>query len=556
MEKEENQETLEGQNSTESLNSLSNEGKQETQKDPEKLDDPEELDDPDQNEINTFDDSDASDFDKFFGITKYGSTIRTEIISGLVSFLATCYILALNPTLILLNIQDPNGYMWSSIFISTAIVSIIGTLLMALFAKMPFVQAPGLGLNSMFNLLMCGALVPKSFFSYGSVALLVLISGILFLVVSIIPIGKDKDTHQWIILRERIFEDIPLTIKKSITVGIGLFIAFIGFQNSHIIIDSSSTLVTLVSLKSSESWKKGGPAREAIVALFGLLIITFLSHFSVKGSFIIGILASTLLAWPLGVTSVDVFTQKDAWKFWKHFEHYFQAPSKGGVFGSPFREVTFPPKTTISSIIIVITFCIIDMFDTIGTTVGCAANANLVNSEGKPNNYDKVIISDSIATIVGAIFGSSTVTTFVESGSGIAAGGKTGLTSLTVAALFFLSIFILPIFRFIPSAACAPALIYVGILMMSNVTSINFKNPLNAVSSFLTIILMPLGYSITTGIGMGVLSYVILHFLDWLIKLIMLKLKKEKEIPPLNISITLLIIFILFIIYFFVPTSF
>ena len=503
-----------------------------------------------------YDDSNASKIDKFFGVTKYGSTVRTEIIAGLVTFLSMCYILTLNPIIIAYGGGVPD--LWSSIFIATAIGAIIGTLLMAFVAKMPFAQASGLGLNSMIALLLGGVLVNGKPFSFGATMLLVLISGVLFLIVSLVPIGKDKSTGKYITLREKIFDGMPVAVRKAISVGIGLFIAFIGLQNAGVIVASESTKVTLVAFNNPEMWAQGGVACSAIVALFGFIVIAILSHFKVKGAIIIGMLAATLLAWPLGVTSWDIIAGNGgySWAFWENFANYFKSPEEGGVFLAAFRSVNFPEGTFMSCVMVIITFCMIDMFDTMGTVVGCATNAGLVDKNGKPHNYNKIMISDSVATAAGALLGTSTVTTFVESGSGIAAGGKTGLTALSTACLFFLAIFLLPLFAFIPSAACASALLYVGVLMMSNVKDIDFRDPLNAVPAFVTIIMMPLAYSITTGIGLGILTYVVINCVAYLVKLCLFKAGKIEEKPVWNISIVALVITALFLVYFFVPVSF
>lgn len=510
----------------------------------------------DEEGILEYDDSNASKIDKFFGVTKYGSSVKTEIIAGLVTFLAMCYILTLNPNIIAFGGGVPQ--LWSSIFIATAVGAIIGTLLMAFVAKMPFAQASGLGLNSMIALLLGGVLVAGKPFTFGAAMLLVLISGVLFLIVSLVPIGKDKETGKFITLREKIFDGMPVAVRKAISVGIGLFIAFIGLQNAGVIVASESTKVTLVAFNNPDAWGQGGVACGALVALFGFLVIAVLSHFKVKGAVIIGMLAATLLAWPLGVTSWDIISGDAgySWKFWDNFANYFKSPEEGGVFLAAFRDVKFPDGSFMSCIMVIITFCMIDMFDTMGTVVGCATNAGLVDKNGKPHNYNKIMISDSVATAAGALLGTSTVTTFVESGSGIAAGGKTGLTALSTACLFFLAIFLLPIFAFIPSAACASALLYVGVLMMSNVKDIDFRDPLNAVPAFVTIVMMPLAYSITTGIGLGILTYVIINCSAYLVKLCLYKAGKIEEKPVWNISVVTLVITALFLVYFFVPVSF
>lgn len=508
--------------------------------------------------------SNASGIDKFFGVSKFGSSIKTEIIAGIVTFLAMCYILTVNPNNILW--ASTNDIHWSSLFMATAIGAIIGTLLMALLARMPLAQAPGLGLNSTVGTLIGGGIGFYSeaygnyAFTFGNAMLLVLISGVIFLIVSIVPIGKNNDTGKWVTLREKIFDGMPLSIRKAISVGIGLFIAFIGLQNAGVIVDNQYTLVSLVSFNTKGAWAAGGAARSAVVCLFGFTIIAVLSHFKVKGSIIIGILVATLLAWPLKVTDLDVLkgnVDGITWKFWENFKTFFKSYDKGGVAFTAFTDgFDFPKGSAMTAIMVVITFCMIDMFDTMGTVVGCAKTAGLMDENEKPLNYNKIMISDSVATVTGAVFGTSTVTTFVESGSGIAAGGKTGLTALVTAICFFLAIFLLPLFAFIPSAAAASALIYVGVLMMGNVKEIDFKNPLNAVPAFVTILFMPLTYSITTGIGMGIITFVVLNAIAWLVDFILYKSGKKEEKPEWKISIVLLVVFALFLVYFLVPTSF
>jgi AGZA family xanthine/uracil permease-like MFS transporter len=294
----------------------------------------------------------------------------------------------------------------------------------------------------------------------------------------------------------------------------------------------------------------------AIVALFGLLVIGVLSHYKVKGSVIIGILAATVLAIPLGVANTGVLagtTPGITWKFWENISNFFTGENT--VFLSLFKGgFSLPEGALLTSIMLIITFAMIDMFDTMGTVVGCCANADLLDEDGKPINYGKMMYADSVATITGSLCGTSTVTTFVESGTGVAAGGKTGLTALTTAILFLLSIFLLPLFAFIPSAAAASALIYVGVIMMGNVIHVDFRSVKNAVPAFMTIITMVLAYSITKGIGMGIISYVVLDGIIYLTDLIAFKLGKKEEKPHTDISIVTLIIFVLFLIYFLVPT--
>lgn len=478
------------------------------------------------------------------------TNVKTEITAGIVTFLAMAYILTLNPSLITGDFTR-TSVLWPSVFIATALGAVVGTLLMAFLAKMPLAQAPGLGLNSM-----VGALIGGSFgfaCSFGNAMLLVLISGVLFLLLSIIKVGG-------VSIREKIFDGIPQCVRGAISIGIGLFIAFIGLQNAGIIVDSG-TLVTLVSF-SSWDLATVGPA---LVCLFGLIVIAVLSHFNVKGSVIIGIVAATLLGIPLGVTKWSGYS----WAFWDYFKNFFSGSSEtGGTFFAAFTEgFTWAEGTSVMTcVMMVITFCMIDMFDTMGTVVGCCAPVGLADENGKPFHYDGIMMSDSVATCAGALFGTSTVTTFVESGSGIAAGGRTGLTAFTTACLFALSIVLLPVFASIPTAAAASALIYVGCLMLKSITNLKLDSVKNSISAFLTIAMMPLGYSITTGIGFGILSYVIIDICEYIVNVIKYAVgsnKANKEAdnetaskPVWTLHIVTIIIAILFIIYFFVPTTF
>lgn len=495
----------------------------------------------------------------FFGIKKAGSTVKTEVFAGIVTFLAMSYILTVNPNQMLnFNLTDVR---WPSVFLATAIGAVIGTLLMAFLAKMPYAQASGMGLNSMVGAIIGGSM--GFTYSLGNALFIILIDGILFLLVSIIPIGRDKETKKLITLREKIFDGMPKVVRTSITVGIGLFIAFIGMQNAHIIVDNEFTLVEFVNLAGKDAWAAGGAARSAIVALFGLFLIAVLENFKVKGSVIIGILAATILSIPLGVTDINILLGKTGgvtWKFWENFANFFSFDAeKGGVFFSAFTEgLNFPEGSFFTTLMLIITFAMIDMFDTMGTVVGCATNAGLIDENGKPLAYDKIMYSDSIATCTGALLGTSTVTTFVESGAGVAAGGRTGLTALVTAILFLLSIFLMPLFAFIPSAAAASALIYVGVLMMSNVKNVDFSSVKNSIPAFLTIIVMLLGYSITKGIGVGLLSYVILASIIYVIDIIKYAAAKknnpEIEKPVWEVSIVAIVVSCLFLIYFLVPT--
>ncbi len=495
---------------------------------------------------------DACKLDKFFELSERKSSIRIEVFAGITTFLAMAYILIVNPNNILWGgVSDPR---FSSVFIATAIGAFIGTLLMALLARMPLAQAPGMGLNAMIGTIIGGAM--GFAYSYSNAMAIVFISGIIFLMLSFIPYGKNKKTGKMLSLREKIFEGIPVSIRTSISVGIGLFIAFIGLQNAHIITDNQFTLLQMVDFNNYELWAKGGIACHAMVCIFGLLVIGVLSHYKVKGSVIIGIIASTILAIPLGVADLSVLSGKVpgiSWKFWENISAFFSGDNT--VFLSVFKGgFNFPEGSIMSVLMLIITFSMIDMFDTMGTVIGCCSTTNLMDEDGKPINYDKMMYADSIATVAGSVCGTSTVTTFVESGTGVSVGGRTGLTALVVAILFLLSIFLLPIFAFIPSASAACALIYVGVVMMSNVIKVDFTNIKNALPAFMTIITMLLAYSITKGIGMGIITYVLVNGIIYLTDLISYKLGKIKVKPKTDISIVTLIVFILFMIYFLVPT--
>ena len=534
-----------------------------TVSEPEAVEEASPAEDPKVEESENFDDSNASGFDKFFGISKRKTTLRIEIIAGIVTFLAMCYILVVNPN----NIIDAYGtggntagVTWGSVFMATAFGAVIGTLLMALVARMPLAQAPGMGLNFTVGTAFLGAF-GGILFTFGQTMLLVLISGIIFLLLSFIPGKRDKETGRLIALRELIFDGMPECIRKAIPVGIGLFIAFIGLKNSSVITANLGTFVQFVTLNTAEAWELGGTACNAMVCLFGFIVICILEHFHVKGGVIIGILAATILAIPLKVANLDILAGKGetSWKFWENFKEFFTGTeTMDSAFVAVFRDgfSGWDAGMIMTAVVLVITFCMIDMFDTMGTVVGCTTAAGLIDKNGKPENYNKIMVSDSVATVAGAVLGTSTVTTFVESGSGIAAGGKTGIVALTAAALFFLAVFVAPLFEFIPMAACAPALIYVGVLMMKNVVNIDFSKIKYAAPAFLTIIMMPLAYSITTGIGIGIISFVIINFVTWLVETILYKAGKREEKPNFEISIVLFIIFILFLVYFLLPTSF
>lgn len=470
-----------------------------------------------------------------------------------------------------------DNVLWPSIFMATALGAIVGTLLMAFLAKMPLAQASGMGLNSMVGTIIGGGVGFVSTyvfnFTIGQAMAMVLISGIVFLLLSVISINGKS-------FRELIFDGMPVAVRGAISVGIGLFIAYIGFQNAGIIVTNQYTQVGLVDFTNwgeqmiQWSGTTGYAAKTASVALIGFFLIALLDKFKVKGSVIIGILGATIVGIPFGVTKLDTLTGSTpgiSWEFWNNFANFFSG-GETSVFGSFVSVFTegFPAGSLFTVIMIIITMCMIDMFDTMGTIVGCCGGNRVLSDESnKPYNYDKIMISDSIATCMGAMLGTSTVTTFVESGAGVAAGGRTGLTALTTAIMFFIAMFAMPIFATIPSAATASALIYVGVLMMkNNVKSIDFSDSINAVSAFLTIVVMVLSYSITKGIGIGMVTYTILSLISYVISIIVYACKKNKttvnengetvlamEKPKFGVSIVSIIVSLLFCVYFFVPVA-
>jgi len=527
--------------------------------------------------------------DTFFGVTQKGSTIKTEIIAGIVTFLAMCYILTVNPNQILWGgALTPDGatyvptdnVLWPSIFIATALGAIIGTLLMAFLSRMPLAQASGMGLNSLVGTVIGGGVGFVSTyvfkFTIGHAMAMVLISGIIFLLLSVISINGKS-------FRELIFDGMPVAVRGAISVGIGLFIAYIGMQNAGIIVTNQYTQIGLVDFTNWGDqllqWQGvefdangavvGGAlyfpvAKTAAVALIGFFLIALLDYFKVKGAVIIGILGATIVGIPFGVTNLGTLagnTPGISWEFWTNFGNFF-AGGENSVFGSFAQVFTqgFPSGSLFTVIMIIITMCMVDMFDTMGTIVGCCGgNRHLSDENNKPYNYDKIMISDAVATCMGAMLGTSTVTTFVESGAGVAAGGRTGLTALTTAIMFFIAMFAMPVFATIPSAATASALIYVGVLMMkNNIKVIDFSNTINAVSAFLTIVIMLLSYSITKGIGIGMITYTILSVISYLVSIIGYACKKDKEgveKPKFNVSIVSIIVTVLFCVYFFVPVA-
>ncbi len=435
--------------------------------------------------------------DKFFKISERGSNVKTEIIAGLTTFFAMAYIIVVNPNQIVGFSFDVPGIqtIWNAVYIASILAAVIGTLLYAFYAKLPFAQACGMGLNSFFFTsfvlpqIISGGDVIKG---YQAGLVIILISGLVFLILSVTGI------------RTYIAKAMPECIKKAIPAGIGLFIAFIGFQNVGIIQANQYTLVQFVKINGA-AWSDIAPA---IIALLGFIIIAILTKLKVKGAVLLGIFATTVIYY-LATWQLPSFDMTSVAQPFKDFADIgisaiFTAESWKNAFSGEMIGSIF------TVIMLIVTFCLVDMFDTIGTLYGAASEANMLDENGDPIDIDKSMACDSIATVSGAVCGTSTVTTFVECASGVAAGGRTGLTSLVTSLCFILCLFLSPVASIIPAAATAPALIFVGVLMLKNFAKVDMEDMRSAVPAFLTLVMMPLTYSIANGIGIGAISYVLI----------------------------------------------
>jgi len=447
--------------------------------------------------------------DAFFGITASGSTLRTEFVAGVTTFMAMVYILMVNAGMFS---EAWVGVSYGAAYIATAIGAIVGTLLMAFLAKMPLAQASGMGINGfiVYTLLLNGTGL-----TYANCMMFTLLDGVIFLLLTITG------------LRKQIFAAIPASVRHAITVGIGLFIAFIGMQQSGIIVDNGSTLVGFVSFNFLDKATYGGSIAP-FVALIGVMAIAIMSKKEVKGAILWGILGSTALYYAMAgigciwndATCTKVFS---GISFSNPFTAFgdWATQSAGKVFtdGFDFSSYTGGTGSLIAVLITsALSLCMIDMFDTIGTLYGACSRGNLLDAEGTPIRMNQSMLSDAIATCTGAIAGTSTVTTFVESSSGVAVGGKTGFTALTTSVLFIVAMFLSPIASLIPRCATATALIWVGVLMMFSVTKIDWSDPIEAIVGFMTFIVMVLGYSISKGIGMGILTYIVVKLFTGKVK--------------------------------------
>lgn len=411
-----------------------------------------------------------------FRLKENGTTVATEFTAGLTTFMTMAYILAVNPMIL-----SSTGMDAGAVFTATVIASIIGTVLMALMANLPFALAPGMGLNAIFAFTICGAMGA----SWQTALTAVLIEGILFILLSVFNV------------REAIIDAIPMSLKNAISVGIGLFIALIGLLNAGIAVSGKTLLPdgTLTGLTITLGDLTSG---RVLLAIIGIILTSVLIVKKVRGAMLIGILTTTLISVPMGVSSLEGF-------------QLFQMPPSLAPIAFQFQlDQIFSPNM----LIVLFTLLFVDIFDTVGTLIGVSSKAGLLDAEGKVPNAKKALLADAIATACGAVLGTSTVTTYVESASGVAAGGRTGLSSIFTSMFFVISLFFSGLFLFVPSEATAPALIIVGMYMMSPIVNIDWHNERESIPAFLTLAIMPFTYSIAEGITFGVLSYVLISLLS------------------------------------------
>ena len=402
---------------------------------------------------------------KLFGFDPAKTTVRTEMLAGITTFLTMSYILAVNPSMF----SQLDGMSAGAVFTATALAAVVGSLTMALWAKLPFGLAPGMGLNAFFVFTVCMGMG----YSWQFALTAVFIEGLIFIILTLTN------------LREAIVNAIPASLKNAIGAGIGLFIAFIGLQNAGIIANNDATLVSLGEITG------GSP----LLGLIGLVITGVLVVKDVRGGLLIGILLTTLIGIPMGITN---------------YQGLVSAPHS---LSDIFCKFEWSHIFTLDMVVVVFTFLFIDMFDTIGTLVGVCTKANMLNPDGTIPRVKQAFMADAIATTVGACLGTSTTTTYVESASGVAQGGRTGLTAFVVACCFAISLFFSPIFLAIPSAATAPVLVIVGLFMLGPIKNIKLDDYAESIPAFITIVMMPLAYSISDGILLGMISYVVLNVL-------------------------------------------
>lgn len=446
--------------------------------------------------------------EKIFKLREHGTTVRTEIMAGLTTFMTMAYIIIVNP-----QILGDAGMPAGAVMVATCLAAALGTFLMGFLANYPFALAPGMGLNAFFTY----TVVLTMGLSWQAALAAVFISGIIFL---LLTLSK---------AREAIVNSIPLSLKYAVSVGIGLFIALIGLKNAGIIVHNPGTgTIGLVTPEYfiDESLRAllpfGTTPTSILLAVFGLIFTSALVVKNVKGSLLWGILVTTIVGIPLGVVNLG-----------ENFTLVSMPPS----LSETFMAMNFAEVLSFGLIPIIFSFTFVDLFDTVGTLVGVSSKAGMLDEKGNLPKANKALLADSLATIAGAALGTSTTTTYVESASGVAQGGRTGLTAVTTAVLFLLALFFSPLVGIIPSAATAPILIIVGIFMMEPVTKIDFSNYLEGIPAFFAIVMMPFAYSIAEGIVFGVIAYTVLRLLTG----------RAKEV-----SLVMWILTLLFVIRFFV----
>jgi AGZA family xanthine/uracil permease-like MFS transporter len=426
--------------------------------------------------------------EKLFKLNEHGTNVRKEVIAGITTFLTMAYILAVNPSML-----AETGMSAGGVFTATVVASAIATLVMAFLANLPVALAPGMGLNAFFTY----TVVLGMGVSWQVALTAVLFEGLLFIVLSFFNV------------REAIINAIPSNLKKAVAVGIGLFIALIGLANTNLVVSDAGTIIGLGALEGA-----------ALLAVIGLVITIILYALKVPGSILIGIIITTLIGIPMGVTNIP------------HNFKILSLPEK-----PIFMQFDFSSVLTLKFFTIFFTFLFVDIFDTVGTLVGVTTQAGLTDKDGNIPKVKQALLADAVGTVAGAALGTSTVTSYVESTAGVAAGGRTGLTSVVTAGLFLLALFLSPLFLIVPSAATAPALIFVGFLMMKSVVGINFEDPAEGIPAFICIIVMPFAYSIAEGIVWGLIAYVLLKAVTGKFK---------------DISIMSWVLFVIFIARFFI----
>ena len=444
--------------------------------------------------------------EKMFKLNENKTNVRTEVIAGLTTFMTMAYILAVNP-----NLLSAAGMDSTAVLIATCLASFIGTMCMALMANYPFALAPGMGLNAYFAYTVCVGMG----YDWRVALMAVFVEGLIFIVLSLTNV------------REAIFNAIPATLKKGVSAGIGLFIAFIGLQGAHIVVNNDSTLLSYVDFRGSF----GTEGICAVLALVGLLLTAILYIKKVKGSILIGIIATWILGMICQATGIYQVTPDAG--FYSLYPTF--ALTNFGAIGETFGQcfkADWSNVSVLNFIVVIFSFLFVDVFDTLGTLIGVSDKADMLDKDGKLPRIKPALLADAIATSAGAVLGTSTTTTYVESSAGVGAGGRTGLSSVVTGFMFLIAILFAPIFTAIPGFATAPALIFVGFLMVSAIVKIDFDDLTEAIPAYLCLIAMPLMYSIAEGIAVGVISYVVINLICG----------KSKKITPLMYILAILFV--------------